>query len=63
MERDLVRATGSSVTPVGLAEAFLFADPSPWRRVVGVGLEDDERLEDTIEFFVHDLEGSLHFVE
>jgi len=26
-------------------------------------LEDDERLEDTIEFFVHDLESSLHLVK
>ena len=26
-------------------------------------LEDDERLEDAIELFVHDLEGSLHLVK
>src|SRR5258708_27071447 len=26
-------------------------------------LEDDERLKDTVELFVHDLEGSLHLVK
>src|SRR5260370_32721546 len=26
-------------------------------------LENDERLEDAIEFFVHNLEGSLHLVK
>src|SRR6266852_2510383 len=28
-----------------------------------IRLEDDERLEDTIELFVHDLERFLHFVK